>query len=239
MGSPDARAYSRNKRGIAGSLIWINFDLHSLLNLIQRCAGTFVADIDEIRPQYTDVADGGAVFSSTVVRSTGIPTSATIDQLDNTLTSAGQNTQLATPWYSDQALPFDVTLSGANEYGAMCAAKIFGLEILNEGFGISIDDAVSEMQATFVARVVEPMSAVASPFQTRDSRPVPCFGTIEKNYRQRGAYSDISIYMNRLWCIFCDLIDRLYRLYAPAPARPRLQPPKLRHKTAPSDSGIP
>jgi len=25
----------------------------------------------------------------------------------------------------------------------MCAAKIYGLEILNEGFGISIDDAVS------------------------------------------------------------------------------------------------
>jgi hypothetical protein len=59
-----------------------------------------------------------------------------------------------------------VTLAGANEYGAMCAAKIFGVEILNEGQGISIDDAVSEMQATFVARAVEPMQAVASPFQT-------------------------------------------------------------------------
>src|ERR1035437_769467 len=34
----------------------------------------------------------------------------------------------------------------------MCAAKIFGLEILNEGFGISIDHAVSEMQATFKTR---------------------------------------------------------------------------------------
>jgi hypothetical protein len=164
MGSPDARAYSRNKRGIAGSLIWINFDRHSLLNLIQQCAGTFVADIDEIRPQYSNVADGGAVFQSSVIRSAGIPVGATIDQLDTQLTSAGQNEQLATPWYSDQVLPFDVTLSGANEYGAMCAAKIFGLEILNEGMGISIDDAVTEMQATFVARVVEPMSAVASPF---------------------------------------------------------------------------
>jgi hypothetical protein len=70
--------------------------------------------------------------------------------------------------------------------GAMCSAKIFGVEILNEGWGISIDDAVSEMQATFVARVVEPMSAVASPFQTRVSRPVSCLGTIEKNYRLRG-----------------------------------------------------
>jgi hypothetical protein len=48
-----------------------------------------------------------------------------------------------------------VTITGANEYGAMCAAKIFGIEILNEGWGSSIDDAVSEMQATFVARTVE------------------------------------------------------------------------------------
>ncbi len=102
MGSPDARAYSRNKRGIAGSLIWINFDRHSLLNLIQKCAGTFVADIDEIRPQYTQVSNGGAVFQSSVVRSSGISAGATIDQLDNSLTSAGQNMQLATPWYSDQ-----------------------------------------------------------------------------------------------------------------------------------------
>jgi hypothetical protein len=132
------------------------------LNLIQQCV--LVADIDEITPQYSSTTDGGAVFQSSIVRSAGIPASATIDQLDTALTSAGQNAQLATPWYSDQVLPFDVTLSGANEYGAMCAAKIYGLEILNEGMGISIDDAVTEMQATFVARVVEPMAAVASPF---------------------------------------------------------------------------
>jgi hypothetical protein len=94
--------------------------------------------------------------------------------LDNSLVNATAGKQLATPWYSDQVLPFDITLSGANEYGAMCAAKIFGVEILNEGWGISIDDAVSEMQATFVARVVEPMAAVASPFHiymTRSPRP--------------------------------------------------------------------
>ena len=175
MGSPDARAYSRNKRGIAGSLIWINFDRHSLLNLIQKCAGTFVADRDEIRPAYSDVTDGGSVFSSSVVRSAGPSIGSTIEALDNSLVSAGQNKQLATPWYSDQVLPFDITLSGANEYGAMCAARIFGIEILNEGRGISIDDAVSEMQATFVARVVEPMAAVASPFSThtRSFRPEP------------------------------------------------------------------
>ena len=61
---------------------------------------------------------------------------------------------MATPRYSDQILPFDITLTGANEYGAMCAARILGVELLNEGTGISIDDAVSEGSATFVARAV-------------------------------------------------------------------------------------
>jgi hypothetical protein len=45
----------------------------------------------------------------------------------------------------------------------MAAAKIFGVEVLNEGWGTSIDDAVSEMQATFVARAVEPIQAVGTP----------------------------------------------------------------------------
>ena len=167
MGSCDPRAYSRNQRGIAGSLVWINFDRHALLNLFQMALGTFVADADEIRPQFSNVANGTAVFQSSVVRDTGPSISSTISQLDQmTMTSSASDSELATPWYSDQILPFDVTLSGANEYGAMCAAKIFGVEILNEGMGISIDDAVTEMQATFVARVVEPMSAVPSPFQS-------------------------------------------------------------------------
>ena len=47
--------------------------------------------------------------------------------------------------------------------GAASTMKIFGVEILNEGSGVSIDDAVTEMQATFVARYVEPWTAVKGP----------------------------------------------------------------------------
>ena len=166
MGSPDPRAYSRNKRGICGTLIWINFDRHALLNLVQQVGGTFIADDDEIMPAYTNVANGSAIFQSSLTRvNSPVSVASTIQTLDTqTISAVGQNNVVATPWYSDQILPFDVTLSGANEYGAMCAAKIYGVEILNESSGISVDDAVTEMQATFVARSVEPMSAVQSPF---------------------------------------------------------------------------
>jgi hypothetical protein len=67
-----------------------------------------------------------------------------------------------------------------------------------------------------------------SSVSTRDFRPLPGFGAIERNYRKRGAYSDISLYMNRLHRI---MIGRLYRIYATAPARPRSPHPKLRHMT--------
>jgi hypothetical protein len=160
MGSPDPRAYSRNKRGIAGSLVWLNFDRHALLDLFYKARGLFVADQDEIRPQFQnpDTQDTAALFNSSVVRDAGPSISATIDQLDDSaITSVGGWTELATPWYSDQILPFDITLAAANEYGAMAGAKIFGVEILNEGTGVSIDDLVTETQVTFVARIIGPL----------------------------------------------------------------------------------
>ena len=94
------------------------------------------------------------------MRDAGPSIGDTIDQIDNvTVTEVGGGKELASPWYSDQILPFDITIAGAHEYGAMAAAKIFGVEILNEGWGSSIDDAVSEMQATFVARAGGRMQA--------------------------------------------------------------------------------
>jgi hypothetical protein len=72
----------------------------------------------------------------------------------------GHRHRLLTPWYSDQILPFDVTLAGANEYVAMAAARIFGLEILNEGTGHSIDDPSARCR---------PRSSL-----TRSSRCRPC-----------------------------------------------------------------
>lgn len=111
-----------------------------------------------------DAPDANALFQSSIVRSNGLSIGATIDQLDNRVSDIYGMHELAPAAYADQVLPFDVTLAGANEYGAMCAAKILGVEILNEGSGISVDDAVSEASATFVARAIEPMQAVVSPY---------------------------------------------------------------------------
>ena len=65
--------------------------------------------------------------------------------------------------FSDQVLPFNITLAGANDYGAITAAKILDVEVPNEGSGFSVDDSVTESQATFVARAIESSWAVISP----------------------------------------------------------------------------
>jgi hypothetical protein len=50
----------------------------------------------------------------------------------------------------------------ANEYGAGASAKLFGVEILNEGFGFSVDDTVLEQQSTFIARNILPLMAAGT-----------------------------------------------------------------------------
>jgi hypothetical protein len=117
----------------------------------------FVANVDDVRPQInTDTSvylSQSAIFQSTLVRGLpGLPpVSASISALNGVpMTSVDGLKQAAKPWYSDQILPFDITLAGASELGAATAMKIYGVEILNEGSGVSIDDAVTEMQARFV-----------------------------------------------------------------------------------------
>ena len=67
-------------------------------------------------------------------------------------------------------MPFDVILAAANEYGAAASSKIFGVEILNCGFGTSVDDSVLEQQGTFIARSVLCLHLMIRLKQTRGYR---------------------------------------------------------------------
>ena len=104
---------ARNKRGIAGSLIWVNFDRHALLDLVYKLGGQFVANVDDIRPQFRNNVNAflsqNAIYAQTLVRDSGQAASATIDQFSGLPVSAvsGQKEE-ASPWYSDQVLPFDL-----------------------------------------------------------------------------------------------------------------------------------
>jgi hypothetical protein len=142
MGSTDAVSFGRGKRGHAGSLIFTNFDRHALYDIME---GTAMSTTDKYRYYYwkktQDVPAGG--------RSLMLGNRDVVNDFTSLL---GQ--ELAQCNYSDQLPPFTVTLTAMNEYGNRSVLHILGVELINEGSGISIDDIVTETQMTFVARSI-------------------------------------------------------------------------------------
>ena len=46
-----------------------------------------------------------------------------------------------------------------NEYGQSSEMRIYGIEILNEGMGMSVDDITTQKSCSFVARGLDDMRA--------------------------------------------------------------------------------
>jgi hypothetical protein len=144
LGDPNPRAFSRGKRGIAGSMIFIMFDTHALLDAFADAGredlAKFVSDKNEINPVQFE-ASGATQFEIDPLAG---------DSVDSYWSSYG----VTTAFYVDQIPPFDVTIVAANETAGGAVMRIWSAEIMNEGYGISVDDMVSEMQCTYVCRMI-------------------------------------------------------------------------------------
>ena len=143
MGNPNPRSYSRGKRGIAGSLVFTVFDRDALYDIKQA----------------TDVArqgmnDSGFGTSAENTNNINVP-----HENMSTDDNISRWTKLSRPHYSDEIPPFDITISFLNEYGHASQMSIYGVEILNEGMGMSIDDITTQKSCSFVARAIDDMRA--------------------------------------------------------------------------------
>jgi len=153
MGSADPVSFSRGKRGIAGSMIFMVFDRSAMLDAFGDTA--FLA-------WYNEPAAAGNMVTAVKVPS------ITVEGLTGTFgSSIGTNGQnviqldkvLARPIYHDQILPFEVVITMASEYGNNASMKIHGVEILNVGSGMSIDDITTDESCTFIARGITSLQA--------------------------------------------------------------------------------
>lgn len=165
MGRVDPLSFSRGKRGIAGTIITLMLDQHVMLN-VPFADMRFVADNDEIFPNVADLnnaepqAEGGLAD----LTDPGVAFNAG---------NIGDNYSVSKAWYVDQIPPFDAVIVAANEYGQAATMRIYGIEILNEGSGFSIDDIVIENQMTYVCRTILPWQKLGSwNFGTTDFDPV-------------------------------------------------------------------
>lgn len=153
MGSPNPRSFSRGKRGIAGSMIFTVFDRPALYSMLDAHKD------DESYRYWTRTHNilPGAGGQGDLRHRGVVPVS-----------EQTTNVRDGVPYYADQMPPFDVTITFANEYGQAAVRSVYGVEILNEGSGASMDDIVIEETMTFVARDLGPMIATDREFRTSE-----------------------------------------------------------------------
>jgi len=149
MGEADPRSFSRGKRGIAGSLVFVTLDRSALLEVMRD--RPYIANKYSI-PQGFEVAD---VQINTIEIAQGI-VGTLAGSANPTVSRVVLDKVLAKPQYLDQVLPFDVVITAANEYGAFANMMIHGVEILNSGSSLSIDDVSIDEACTFIATSITP-----------------------------------------------------------------------------------
>lgn len=160
MGSAEPRSFSRGKRGIAGNLVFVTFNRDALLEelsdgpQIQKYKANEYSRTngDSGAMQFTSIEEWDAHMSSLASGSSS--SNGTTGKTPSNLVNKYK------PRYADEILPFDITITFANEYGNMASTVLYGVELLNEGTGYSIDAPTSERAYTFVCRSVETMKPI-------------------------------------------------------------------------------
>lgn len=141
FGDPNPRSFSRGKRGIAGSLTFTVLDRDALTNI--------KSESNVYRHGFNHSDDPTGVNQQPA----HLDHEMTMDQ------NLERFKQAERPHYADEIPPFDITISMMNEYGHSSGLTIYGVEITNEGMGMSIDDITTEKAMSFVARSIQDMKA--------------------------------------------------------------------------------
>lgn len=196
FGNASPRAFVKGKRGIAGSLVFTQFDEHPLLQDV------FKSSFDE--PLKTQ----NSLFQSRFLDLTnqqGLLNGESF-KTRNFEQAVGSNAQLAFPGgvaneiqqelqtiyglvaenklrYTDQLPEFDIIINFVNDSGDAAFLVVGGVSLVNEGWGWSLDDLTSETAITYVAKAVTPMTSLSDgtqkpvtgnlKFENNRGNPVP------------------------------------------------------------------
>lgn len=145
---------SRGKRGIAGTLQFVLFDRDALSGLYTNNQDHwYYAHADEVN-WLLNTQNAAAYRGETrAITTPGLTNPVTGQNISaqQDLNYGIARSKKHQPEYMDQVWPFDVTLVAQNEYGQGAWSVVIGVEIINEGGGISMDDLTNEEQATYIA----------------------------------------------------------------------------------------
>jgi len=171
LGSADARSFSRGKRVMGGALVFILLNRNELLAAMKegktQGQGGFYTSADEVRTdsdprnlqQFRQTVVDPARFNATTGGPLPVTDTTALGVADPTSGAVGGNNYFSIsgqdPWYVDQIPPFQVSLVGANETGAIVTMKLFNVELTGEASGVGIDDVVIEQQYQFMCTGIQ------------------------------------------------------------------------------------
>lgn len=159
MGSAEPRSFSRGKRGIAGSLVFTVFNRDALIEEFKDKLNGENLGIQKFKANasnknYLSIEEWDAQMSEHTGVAGGVSDNGELSGTVKDLVGK------YAPVYADEILPFDITITMANEYGQRAVLVVYGVELLNEGSGYSIDSVTTEKAYTFVARRVDYLRAL-------------------------------------------------------------------------------
>jgi hypothetical protein len=175
------KAFVKGKRGIGGTLVFTQFDRHAVLEdvfagsngaRLRDNSGFFLSRFaNNSTALLNDPLAPSSNFDHNIAR--GIRTGTSVSEIGQDIQAeletvyemvANQQTQ-----YVDQLPPFDITVTMVNEQGDAAFFAIGGVQLINEGYGYTLDDLTSESAFTYVARAVTPLRSLTQQ-QNRNTR---------------------------------------------------------------------
>jgi hypothetical protein len=175
MGSADPRTFVKGKRGIAGTLVFSQFDRHAVLfDVFDGLHGQNMNSgrMDLVTSRFARMTQDQGLLSQKPISSSNWSSDQTIsnslknfgspiaDDLAQMLKSVYGMVGAHKLRYADQIPEFDITLTMVDESGAASFCVIGGITLVNEGFGFSLDDLTSETAYTYVARYITPLTSI-------------------------------------------------------------------------------
>lgn len=170
------KAFVKGKRGIAGSLVFTQFDRHALLRDVFREAfdNPLASHQGMFHTRFLGAnSQQGLLAGESVSTRNFDPVSNTApganasfaggvnDEVTAELKSIYELVAQQRLRYSDQIPEFDITITMVNESGDAAFCVIGGVVLVNEGWGYTLDDLVSEVAFTYVARAISPLTAIS------------------------------------------------------------------------------
>lgn len=149
MGSADPRSIARGKRIITGACVFITFDRDALLDTMNQAQAANKPSLNKGDVANIEQNKKGQ-FSSTGVAGGSLNTVA-----NQSLRAGYQFNEKHDALLGDQLLPFNITLVGESEYGLVSQMVIYGVELMTEAGGVSIDDLALESQMSFIAKGID------------------------------------------------------------------------------------